>query len=291
MDIELTTTTALPPNSSEPLIIATAPELINQQSLSPASLSTTLPTHQMHSACRIYQTRMPIRRRCRSECLQTTPATNPTLDLYLEQLNGLQQKINLVQGSIDADDLVNSAAVIESDLNPMNGVNLVNGNGMFSIVDSYRGIDRHDENIKENISTDSMINELKNKIIDEDDLKINGNYTDFDCDNLNDLCADQVLIDNQKRLLKMNAEIDKKYFDILNSARTGFDEINSESAKALLARTARDGVPQTNGNDEKPALENRRRVRARSESDPNEAYQLEIPSPLAAYECDGDDVS
>lgn len=275
MDIELTPMTAMPPNS-DPLIVTSSESTKSPPSAS-APLSMTLATHQMHSACRFYQPKMTTRRRCRSECLQMAPTSIPSLDSCLEHLNELRQKLNIENTINETDD--------------SNVTNFVSGEGMFSIIDSFRGSDGHNENIKENISADSTINELNNGITDDskvldDDLKNKGDDTDFCSDEFNNLSTDQALIDNQTILLKMNEEIDKKYFDILKSARNDYDQGDTVSGKM-----APDGDLQTNDHDAKPATENRRRVRARSESDPHEIYQLEISSSLAAYKCAGDDVS
>lgn len=295
MDIELTTTTALPPTSSESLTTSpesTTPLPPSSQILPTTPLSTSIPAHQMHPACRNFQSKMPIRRRCRSECLQITSATNPSIESYLEHLSELRQKLHFE--TLNGTDETKPKTVIGSHLNSINGGNLVNGKRMFSLIDSYCDNDRHDENIKENISTDLIINEIKNKITDDtnvlDDLKINGDYTDFCCDDLTDLCADQALIDNQKLLLKINEEIDKKYFDVINSARNGQDQIETEN-NIDSTKLPLDDTLQTNGHDAKPATENRRRVRARSESDPNEIYPLENKPPLTEFKCAGDDVS
>lgn len=277
MDVELTAT-AMPPNEQFDTTPETAASKLipSSQTSATSDLLAALSPHHVYAACRIYQPKMTLRRRCRSECLQTAPIMNTSLDSYLDHLNELRVKLNFENG-------VSDIHITDGSIHALNDDHVVNSNKMFSIIDSFRTSNLHDENIKENISTDSILNELKNTHVDDsellDDLKVS---SDFGCENLAHLYTDQALLDNQKLLLKINEEIDKKYFDILNSARTGVEKthINDDN------KTVANGLG-SKGKTEK----NRRRARSKSESEPHDILQSKLSSPLAVYRLGGDDVS
>lgn len=240
---------------------------------------------------RIHYPRTVLRRRCRSECLQMAPAIlRSSIDCKLSE------------SPTDSHSYNKSAQ-----LNRKNGIVQqygTNARKFYSIIDESVANNIHKENSKENIATTDAfdrINSTSNTDTNSDKLT---EFTPSDKNIPFNFDVNIELLKNQQYLYKLNEEIDRKYSDILSAARTESRKnlSNQQSQQQQQQSLSIVSLKKHNGNNliHDQYEYNKRRLRARSESETHDTYRLSTLSSQTSsssflsatpFKCSEDDVS